>query len=135
MESRLDYSKYRLEKAKKSDLRGAKILFDAKEYESAANRSYYAIFHAMRAVLALDNLDSKKHSGVIAYFNRFYVKTGIFDKRLSEIVKTAFKIRQGADYEDFYLVSLEEIEQQIKNAEIFIAKIEKFLRVKWDEEN
>ena len=133
MESRLDYSKYRLEKAK-SDLRGAKILFDADNCKSAASLSYYAIFHAMRAVLALDNLDSKKHSGVIAYFNRFYVKTGIFDKRLSEIVKTAFKIRQGADYEDFYLVSLEEIEQQIKNAEIFIAEIEKFLRVKWEEE-
>ncbi len=50
------------------------------------------------------------------------------------MITNAFEIRQGADYEDFYLVSVEEIEQQIKNAEIFIAEIEKFLLVKWDEE-
>ena len=133
MESRVDYSKYRLEKAKR-DLKGSKILFDAQEHESAANRSYYAIFHAMRAVLALEGFDSKKHSGVITHFNQFYIKTGLFGNSLSKVIKNAFEIRQGADYEDFYLVSVEEIEQQIKNAEIFIAEIEKFLLAKWDEE-
>ena len=133
MEGRLDYSKYRLEKAK-SDLRDAKVLFDAGSCKSAANRSYYAIFHAMRAVLALEGFDSKKHSGVIAHFNQFYIKTGLFGNSLSKVIKNAFEIRQGADYEDFYLVSVEEIEQQIKNAEIFIAEIEKFLLAKWEEE-
>ena len=132
MESRVDLSKYRLEQAK-DDLRDAKVLFDAGSCKSAANRSYYAIFHAMRAVLALEPFDSKKHSGVIAHFNQFYIKPGLFDKSMSKIIKEAFEIRQGADYEDFYLVSLEEIEQQIKNAEFFIAEIEKFLRVKWEE--
>ncbi|MBQ3377015.1 MAG: HEPN domain-containing protein [Synergistaceae bacterium] len=58
MEGRLDYSKYRLEKAQ-DDLRTAKLLFDAKEFEAAANRSYYAFFHAMRAVLALEPFDAK----------------------------------------------------------------------------
>ncbi|MBQ3377013.1 MAG: HEPN domain-containing protein [Synergistaceae bacterium] len=133
MESRLDYSKYRLEKAK-SDLRDAKVLFDAGSCKSAANRSYYAIFHAMRAVLALEPFDSKKHSGVIAHFHQFYIKSGLFDKNLSSMITNAFEIRNGADYEDFYLVSVEEIEQQIKNAEIFIAEIEKFLLAKWEEE-
>ena len=35
-------------------------------YESAANRSYYAVFHAMRAVLAFDEIDMKRHSGIIS---------------------------------------------------------------------
>ncbi|MCI8916070.1 MAG: HEPN domain-containing protein [Oscillospiraceae bacterium] len=41
---------------------------DAKDYASANNRAYYAIFHAMGAVLALDEEDYKKHSAVIARF-------------------------------------------------------------------
>lgn len=50
------------------------------------------------------------------------------------MIAGAFKIRTRADYEDFYVVSLEQIEQQLKNAENFIAEIEKFLLAKWDEE-
>jgi hypothetical protein len=37
-------------------------------FETAANRSYYCIFNAMRAVLSLDRFDSKKHSGIIDAF-------------------------------------------------------------------
>lgn len=47
-------------------------------YDTAANRSYYAIFHAARVVLALDGQDYKKHSGVISNFQKNYIKTGIF---------------------------------------------------------
>ena len=34
--------------------------------KSVANRSYYAVFHAMRAVLAFDKIDLKRHSGIIS---------------------------------------------------------------------
>jgi len=36
--------------------------------KTSINRSYYGIFHTMRAVLALDKFDSKKHSGIISTF-------------------------------------------------------------------
>ena len=39
-------------------------------YKPSLNRSYYSIFHAMRAITALEGFDSSKHSGVIAYFNQ-----------------------------------------------------------------
>ncbi len=35
-----------------------------------------AIFHAVRALLALDKFDSQKHSGIISYFNQKFIKTG-----------------------------------------------------------
>ena len=80
MESSLKaLSQYRFETAV-SDLKAAKLLYSSKEYRASVNRSYYAIFHALRAVLALDGFDSKKHSGIIAFFNANYVKNGIFDK-------------------------------------------------------
>ena len=57
-----DYAGYRLERAKE-DLEAAQLLYKAGNYRIANNRAYYAIFHAMRAVLVFDNFDSSKHSG------------------------------------------------------------------------
>ena len=83
MESRLiELSRYRFQRAYE-DLNDARVLMDAGSFKSSVNRSYYAIFHALRSVTALDNFDASKHSGVIAYVNRMYVKEGIFDKTLS----------------------------------------------------
>ncbi|MBU0700187.1 HEPN domain-containing protein [bacterium] len=87
-----DISKYRLEKAKE-DLNAATQNLANTHLAASINRSYYCIFHAMRAVLALDGFDSKKHSGVIAYFRQNYIKTNIFDKIYSEIIGMAFEIR------------------------------------------
>ena len=42
----------------------------------------YSIFTGVRAVLAKDGIDFKKHAGVIAYFQKEYIKTGEFDKKI-----------------------------------------------------
>ena len=83
----IDLSKYRYQSAVE-DLAAAKTLLNAEQYKASVNRSYYALFHALRAVTALDGFDSSKHSGIIAFFNRTYVKEGIFDNSLSN--KKAF---------------------------------------------
>ena len=69
-------SRFRLEKAK-NDLAAAKATASQGFYDVSANRSYYAIFHAARAVLALTGQDFRKHSGVIAFFRKEYVKTDL----------------------------------------------------------
>ncbi len=120
-------AKYRLEKAK-NDLSAAKATAAQGFYDVSANRSYYAIFHAARAVLALTSQDFKKHSGVIAFFRKEYVKTGIFEKKLSDIIQDAFEIRTECDYEDFYVVAKSDVDQQIKNAEYFIEQIDLYIR-------
>ena len=65
-------SLHRLEQAKE-DLDVAKLNYDNNYYKSANNRAYYAIFHSMRAVLAIEGIDFKKHKDVQAYFNKNYV--------------------------------------------------------------
>ena len=90
MESSLiELSKYRFQCACE-DLNDAKLLMDAGSFKSSVNRSYYAIFHMLRAVTALDHFDASKHSAVIAYVNRMYVKEGIFDKTLSKMLDRAY---------------------------------------------
>lgn len=102
----IQLSQYRLGRAKEV-FHDSEVLLNQRRLASSVNRSYYAVFHALRAVTALDGFDSSKHSGVIAYINREYVKTKIFDKKLSKILDTAFRIREKADYDDFFVVSYE----------------------------
>ena len=68
MDNRNDLVRYRMEHAQQC-LRTAIMAKDMGDYRSAANRSYYAIFHSIRAVLALEGVDFKKHSGVFHIFN------------------------------------------------------------------
>lgn len=125
-QEQLDLCHYRFSKAEKY-LQDAKATLSLQMYDTAANRSYYAIFHAVRALLALDNKDFKKHSGVISYFQMSYIKTGIFDKQLSDIIKSAFLLRQDSDHEDFYLISHEEVETQVSEAEVFLQTIQAYI--------
>lgn len=120
----IELSKYRLDKAKDL-LNQAKLLHENGKFDGSINRSYYAIFNAIRALLALLKLDSSKHSGVISYFDRYFVKQGFFDKRFSKIAHSAFDIRQDNDYEDFYNPTDEESNNQIIDGEDFINEVEK----------
>ncbi len=127
-----DLSKYRLETAKEDLATARKNLEDA-SYRASVNRSYYAIFHALRSIAALDQFDSGKHSGVIAYINQHYVKTGVFDKEFSKIIDSAFRLREKADYEDFYVVAIEDARKQIEKAETVIAMVEEYVKSRWSE--
>ena len=78
-QSKLALSHYRLEEAY-DNIETAQLLVEHGKYKSAANRSYYAMFHCIRSILALDSKDFKKHSAVSAYFRKEYIKTGLFEK-------------------------------------------------------
>jgi len=87
----------------------------------------YCSFHAMRALLALDAFDSKKHSGVISTFRQQYIKTGLLAPELSDMIQHAFRNRGKSDYEDFFIISKDEIADQIENAKIFLAAVEAYI--------
>lgn len=81
----------------------------------------------------MDKFDSSKHSGVIAYFNQHYVKEGIFEREISKIITSAYRLREKADYEDFAVVSKKEAEEQYKKAEIVLGTIKDYLSDKWED--
>ena len=128
--SRVDYSRYRIKKARE-DLQASMFMLTSGNMNASANRSYYAIFHALRAVLILDNFESKKHSGIISRFIHNYVKAGIFEVKFSDMIRAAFRVREYADYGDFYDVTHEQAQKQLHNAETIIASIEKYVFTRW----
>lgn len=81
----------------------------------------------MRAVNILDGFDSSKHSGVIAYFNKAFLKEGKLDKNLAKIIKDTSYLREKSDYDDFYLASCQDAEMQLGNARKFVEAIGKYL--------
>lgn len=122
----IDLAKWRLEKASRTFSEGCELL-DAKMYNGAVNRFYYAAFHAARALLAIKNLDSSKHSGVISLFNREFVSSGIISKASAKALAIAFTERSEADYDDFKEFNEEETEKIKVDIESFIEEISKYL--------
>lgn len=102
----IDLSKTRLLIAKER-LAFAEEILKLGDYKTVANRSYYAVFAAMRAVLALQGFDSKKHSGIIAEFRRNTSNPACCRKNCRPSLRRWVEIRQGSDYDDFYLISKE----------------------------
>lgn len=123
----IDLCQYRMKKALEY-LQDAEKALSFAMYDTAANRSYYAIFHAVRALLALSGKDFRKHSGVISCFQMDYIKTGIFTKRLSDIIKSAFSLRTESDYEDFYVISHEEVQIQVADAREFCETVAAYIK-------
>lgn len=121
-----DLARYRLAKSN-DDLESAKLNFRNHLLSQSINRSYYAIFHSVKALLAFEKFDSKKHSGIIAYFNQNFIKTNKIEKKYSEILVSAERIRINTDYNDFYIVDKEQAETQLTNAEKFANKMKEYI--------
>ena len=116
----------RLNRAKQH-LKSARDLLANEDFADSVSRSYYAIFQAARALLAVEGMESRKHSGVVSLFNRHFVKTGNIDKRLGAILKDARRSREMADYSDLAEFAHEDAEGQLHDAEAFVQEVEKFL--------
>ena len=121
-----DFARYRLNKAKET-LETAKMIFnEGKDFSSANNRAYYAIFYAIRAVLAIEEIDFKRHKDVLAYFNKEYVNKEKFPKMIGRKISQAQRIREDSDYDD-YETSFEKTEQQINTAQELIGLVEEYI--------
>ncbi len=115
-------SERRLTRARQH-LKSAADLLSHDDLGDSISRSYYAIFQAARALLASEQLDSRKHSGVIALFNRHFVKTGRAEKQLGVILKDAQRSREMADYSDIAEFTRDEADAQFRDAETFVERV------------
>ena len=118
--------RYRYERAVET-LEVAKELFANGKYKDANNRSYYAVFYAVRAVYTIQGVDFKKHKTLLANFNKEFVATEIFPRDIGRKISALSLIREQSDYNDFYVASKAESQQQIESAEEIIALVKEYL--------
>ncbi len=89
---------YRMEQAL-SAIEDAKCLEGgAGSPRSIINRSYYAMFYALLALLLVEGKSYSRHSGVIAAFDTLFVRPGRLPKSLSADLHKVFELRQEHDY-------------------------------------
>lgn len=125
-----DLARYKIERAQE-EIDTARLLFQNGKLKAANNRAYYAIYYVLTAVLCLEPIAFKKHKDTIAYFNKNYVHGGKFPNEIGRAIAKAEKVRHASDYDDFYIASKTEAEEQIQTADrlielvkVYIEKIE-----------
>lgn len=120
---------YRLDRSKES-LKAAKLLLENDMLTSAMNRIYYSMFYSIQALLLQHEASFSKHSQVKGYFNREFIKKGIFPKQFGRLFNKVFEYRQKFDYIDLVIPEKEMISEYIESAKDFNNKIEEYLQNK-----
>ena len=87
----------------------------------------------MKALEALNGYESKKHSGALSYFRQTYIKTGILDEKLSDIIGVLQESREDSDYNIMIRFAAEDAEEQYQNAKQFVETIDRFLESQYQE--
>lgn len=125
----IDLALYRLQRARE-EYETSELLYRENKFLAANNRAYYSIFYAIRAVLAMERVDFKKHKDVLAYFNKNYISTEIFPKNMGRKIVQASRIREDSDYDDEFIVDKEKTFEQIITAEELIELIGTYINNK-----
>jgi len=119
---------YRLKQAEET-LDEAQFLLEGKKNPRVViNRAYYSMFYAVLALLVFENYASSKHSGVLSYFNRRFIKEGVFPQKLGESINMAFELRQRGDYREYAELTFEQVEPFISKTKTFIEEVRGHLR-------
>jgi uncharacterized protein (UPF0332 family) len=118
--------RFRLDQADAA-VRATQVLLDQDLFRDAVNRSYYAMFYAVLALLVIKQIGTSKHQGAISVFDREFVRTGVFNRELSCWLHEAFEMRLDADYAEMVEVPEEDARRILSNAETFIVQMKNYL--------
>jgi uncharacterized protein (UPF0332 family) len=79
------------------------------------------------ALAVLRQEATSKHSGAIAFFDREFVKKGIFPRKLSQSLHLAFQRRQENDYGEVFACTLDDAKQAILEATEFVSAVKQYI--------
>lgn len=118
---------YRLERANES-IKAAELMLENEMYIPAMNRIYYSMFYAVQALLILKESTFSKQGQVKGFFNKEFIKTGVFPKEFGKLFNTVFEYRQKFDYVDLIIPEEGLISDYISKANNFVQKITEFIK-------
>jgi uncharacterized protein (UPF0332 family) len=119
---------YRLKQATETLEEAVFLLEGGKSLRSVANRAYYSMFYAILALLIDEPFSSSKHSGVLSYFNRRFMREGIFPEEIGRVVNRAFELRQQGDYRENVELTLAQVRPLIEAAGSFLEMVRDYLK-------
>ena len=126
-EQRQEMVNIRLQQAHET-MHTAEKIFELGDHRSALNRVYYAMFYAVSALALRKGFQTAKHAQLLGWFNKTFVKPGIFEPAVSRILRKAFDRRLDADYEFDPLPDAADFPLMLADMKTFIAQIEAHLQ-------
>ena len=99
-------------------------------WDTLANRLYYALFHAVSAMLISDCREVGSHKGAAIRFHQYYVKTGLFTLEEGSFYSQMETLREKADYNCYFEVTEEEITERIEPTFALVNKIKGYIAKK-----
>jgi len=89
------------------------------------------MFYAILALLIFEPYSSSKHSGILSYFNKHFIKEKIFPEELGRTLNKAFEMRQRADYREYVELTSERVRPFIKSGKEFVEALREFIEKKY----
>lgn len=127
MEPSPEYLRIELELADEA-LSDATFLLEWGRFRAAANRAYYAMFHAATAALDSDAIQrARTHRGAIHLFREHFVRTGRVDEKFARQLQVAYSLRQNSDYEGSVAIEEGHVTEIVLDATDFVEVIKSLI--------
>lgn len=110
-------------------LESAEREFSGGHFGEVSSRAYYAVFHAISAVLASRGMAFSSHSQTLGAFNREFVKTGVFSKEATKQLQRLFEDRQIADYDWVSTIDEETAQADMEDAQSIVKACTEYLSI------
>lgn len=126
-EKQIQLSRYRLKQAEESINEAMCLVSGNGSPRSIINRAYYAMFYSVLALIVFEPYSSSKHTGILSYFNKRFIKEGVLPEELGRSINKAFELRQEGDYREFVKLEYEEVVPFIEKANVFLQTVKDYL--------
>jgi uncharacterized protein (UPF0332 family) len=103
------------------------ILIDNSLWRTAGNRLYYACFYITSALLLKNGFAARTHNGVFGLLGLHFVSKGIVSQENNRLYRKLYELRQTGDYDDWTVITKEDILPLLAPAKQFIETIEQLI--------
>ena len=106
----------------------AKGIMESQYWYAAANRMYYACYYMVSALLLKIGQSSHTHGGTIGLFGLHFIKPRIVSSELGKFYSELYELRQTGDYDDWKVVTEDDVMPLVPTVEVFLDTLEGLIR-------
>lgn len=109
-------------------LKAARLLRDAGMYNDALSRLYYALYHAMTALLLTEGIEPRRHRAIASLLGTHFVATGALTAADVALVSRTYGYRDLADYERTWVATADIAATAFADVEPLIERVHGMLQ-------
>ena len=110
-----------------NSLGAAQVCWHSRFYADAVSRAYYAILHAAKAALLLQDVAAESHAAVKRLFGQHLVRPGLIEAEWSAILGQSLDLRIISDYDVERPFTEVDAREACDRAEVFLARMRTLL--------